>query len=38
MVGAMITHARLGETDALPINIGLLVLSIAVAAVRFIQL
>jgi uncharacterized membrane protein YphA (DoxX/SURF4 family) len=39
MVGALITHGRRGELrEAAPINLGLLVLAVAVAAIRFSQL
>jgi uncharacterized membrane protein YphA (DoxX/SURF4 family) len=38
MVGAMVVHARRGETAALPPNAVLLGLAVAVAALRFSQL
>jgi DoxX-like family len=38
MVGAMVMHGRRGEKQALPINIVLLLLAVAVAAIRFAQL
>ena len=38
MAGAMVTHARRDEKDALPKNAVLLVLALAVAIIRFAQL
>lgn len=39
MVGALVVHGRRGELkEAGPINVGLLVLAVAVAAIRFSQL
>ena len=38
MVGATVVNTRLGLKEALPITIGLFVLAVATAVVRFVQL